>query len=135
MTEQRRLTIRAELARRMGWIPEDAVATEQWEIGSLDFTMKPSWRSPSGLRGFKFPPDPFTNAEDNRALVEWLAADDARWLQFDDRLLIALSLQPLPAYDSGNPGFQRMMRQQILTAPLETITLAAARALGIQEVE
>ena len=139
MTEQEQLHVRAELARRMGITIE-----KRWQ-----HVADPTWylydvRLPGGTylgshcasieEAASKLPDPFTSAADKDALVKWLAADDARWKQFDDKLLMALSLQPLPAYDNSNPGFQRMMRRQIFTAPLETVTLAAAKALGIAEV-
>ena len=69
----------------------------------------------------------FTSADDSRALLEWLAADDARFLAFRKELfLIWLTVPNEQALSLG------YYEKWLLTLPLETITLAAAKALGIE---
>lgn len=121
MTEQQRLTIRAELARRMGWT--DLESCKDW-----DFTFSPSGLPP-GQKEYKNIPDPFASAEDKDALVEWLAADDARWHAFWLQLKAWMeSRGNFPAYNPSG-----LVARWLLTLPREVVTLAAARALGIQE--
>lgn len=127
MTEQQRLTIRTELARRMGWT--DIESCKDW-----DFSFLPSGLPP-GQKEYKNIPDPFTNATDKDALVEWLAADDARWFVFIRHLIKLIDWpQSAPKAITG-PTFAEVVSEvrYFMTAPYETITLAAARALGIQE--
>jgi hypothetical protein len=131
MTEQRRREIRAELARRMGnhvWFTDGstrwlstksgmaAVCRRYPEIRETDEEMPIDWQE-SDI------PDPFTDAADNRALVEWLAAnmeDEAC-----DRFNVEMQKSVAPY-----GGFDALT---MLAASLETVTLAAAKALGIQE--
>lgn len=79
------------------------------------------WKSPeddtANWLHWSEPPDCFINAADNRALVAWMAADDERWERFLDEFQITAGT----------------LIKVIMTAPLDTITLAAAKALGIQE--
>ena len=123
MTPERQLEIREQLARRMGWI-----YSEQFRIWYLESDIN---------SGQLKPPDPFTDAADNRALVAWLAADDARWARFDDALLDCLieDAEPIKAISRQNEWLttHQQWGRLKLTAPLETITLAAARALKIIE--
>ena len=84
--------------------------------------------------------NPFTDAAASRALVEWIAADDKTWIRFASvlheycrntvneewRVYVNRSNKEI----SGMDMMQRFERA-IMTAPLETIALAAARALGI----
>lgn len=80
MTEQRRLTIRAELARRMGW----QVFPYLLNVG-LDGKMQTLYCPPGAslhVSNAVNLPNPFTSAAANRELVEWLAADDDRWFLF-----------------------------------------------------
>ena len=114
MTPEQQLAIRAELARQMGW----KLAHDGYGL-SPDYQIVPQ---PRAL------PDPFTSAKDKDALVAWLAADDARWLAFRKELLLCWVALPDDIV-LGHGYYERWL----LTLPLETITLAAARALGIPE--
>ncbi len=97
MTTPTRAEMCADLARAMGWTAKSHFP---------DSFQPHFWIAPSG-RTFEVPPDPFTSAEHNRKLVEWLATDGARWKEFKQKLLINFTL----------------------TAPLETIAEAAWRAI------
>ncbi len=115
MTEQERLAIRAELARRMGWT-----------------ACSGGWIAPDD-RILPDPPDPFTNAADNRALVAFLAADGDRWFVFIRSLI---KLLPKPERSEIRDATFRDLVHELslfMIAPLEDITIAAAQALGIQE--
>lgn len=112
MTEQQRLTIRAELARRMGWkqvvIPDGEFKATVWELPACfpDDPVRHVWDAPN----------PFTNAADKDALVAWICANDYK-SRFGDELLKALGIRDKFLGDR---------------APYEAITLAAAKALGIE---
>jgi len=135
MTEQQRLAIRAELARRMGWTTKD-VDDARYEV------YRPNGKPVADVFGSGYPtlyfkgetrfslpfPDPFTNAADKDALVKGLAADDTQWRSFFRHFSEALELD----FDVEYPGYCAML---MMTASCETITLAAARALGIGEAE
>lgn len=117
MSEPTRQEKCADLARAMGW--------RQGESSGV-------WFSPANapeICVYDEPPNPYESAEDKDKLVAWLAADDARWKEFDDRLLMALSLQPLVGFDSTNVGFLRMVRRMAMTAPLPVIADAAWLAI------
>lgn len=96
MTPEKQNEIRAELARRMGWT-----------------ACSGGWIAPDD-RILPDPPDPFTNAADNRALVAWLAADDARWLAFRKELLLCWVALPDDIV-LGHGYYERWL----LTLPLE----------------
>lgn len=120
--------VRAELARRMGWQIIKVDYDETWKlvIENTEFVGLPDYESAVDKL-----PDPFTSAADNRALLEWLATDNERWFVFI-RSLIKL----LPKPERGeirDATFRDLVHELSLfmTAPLETITLAAAQALGI----
>ena len=110
MTEQERLHIRAELAQRMGY-------SQRHTTHLLAAELAGDWLKSDGSFFDDAPPDPFTDAADNRALVAWMATDDERWERFLDEFQITAGT----------------LIKVIMTAPLDTITLAAAKALGIQE--
>lgn len=141
MTDEQRLQIRAELARAMGY----SVIKD----GSYFYLLDRHGSREENADGYAIgstceaeawmnAPNPFTNAADNRALVAWLAADDARWGKFDDALLDAIldaNQEQVNLISKQNEWLntaQQWTRLKI-TAPLDTITLAAAKALGIPE--
>jgi len=113
MTTPTRAEICADLACAMGWkviktnsgfMPISPEGHAQLNYKTEDF----AWATM---------PDPFTNAADNRALVEWLAQDNARWTAFYRILEDALKIPE---------GEMRAWRAMwLLTAPLETIAEAA----------
>lgn len=71
-------------------------------------------------------PDPFTSAEDNRALVAWLAEDDARWAAFYAWFVVdGLGLHP------GSDDPVAVVRD-VMTAPLPVIAEAAWQAIQEQ---
>lgn len=117
MTSEQQLAIRAELARRMGW----QTVGGRWLPPETALPLK------YGNSGFPIePPDPFTNAEDKDALVAWLAEQsDDTWIKFQNKLFFVWMGSPNRKQDSSH--FVRF----VMTAPLETITFCAARALGI----
>lgn len=119
MTKQERNHIRAELARRMGWTGVEVGIDHYFFVGHPPNEPISSQRT--------YVPDPFTSAEDKDALVAWLAVDNARWTDFYRELESDLQIP------EGEVRIWRAM--WLMTAPLETITLAAARALGIPEVK
>ena len=131
MTEQQqRLTIRAELARRMY---PDGVIEPSFVGDGVDIRV---YDKPNETRTwYNF--DPFTNAADKDALVEWLAADDARWFTFIRHLIKLVNWPQSASKAITDPTFAKIVSEvrYLMTAPRETITLAAARALGIQEAE
>jgi hypothetical protein len=125
MTRQQRLTIRAELARRMG-IPENEWLTVCFACHH-DIS-DDAWCRQCNADAHEteaIPPNPFTNAEDKDALVEWLAADHTRWERFDDALFAI--------YDMWKGAGRDAQIRNAMTAPLEVIVLAACKALGIGE--
>lgn len=126
MTNEQRLQIRAELAQRMGY-------SQRHTTHLLAAELAGDWLKPDGSFFDDAPPDPFTNAADKDALVEWLAADIDRYSAFDAELRIELHRRGLITDAPALTAVE--LRRKMLTAPLETITLAAARALGIQEAE
>lgn len=103
MTEQQRLTIRAELARRMGW-----------KLAHHGYGLSPDYPAVPQPRAL---PDPFTDAAAMRELVKWLAKNEEAAIEKFHRELQEI-VEPSPIC--------------ILIAPLSVITLAAARALGIE---
>ncbi len=134
MTDQQRLTIRAELARRMGCVIENVTNEPSEPIWAV--TQKPDGLKLEPIGFYKGSawsiPDPFTNAADKDALVEWLAADDARWFLFIRSLV---KLLPKPERDEiRDTTFRDLVHDLSLfmAAPRETITLAACKALGIE---
>lgn len=117
MRSERQLHICAELARRMGWT-----------------TCPGGWIAPDD-RILPDQPDPFTCPEDNRALVAWLANDNDQWQSFRNNL-DSLNRDKYWMMDDEKQRslpYRAYLEQAAMTAPLETITLAAARALGIPE--
>ena len=126
MTEQRRREIRADLARAMGWdfIPSSSEIAPPY-VGE--------WYTPLGKIIGDEPPNFFTSAAASNALVTWLAADSARWFLFVRSLV---KLLPKPERDEIRDTTFRDLVQDLslfMTASYETITLAAAKALGITE--
>lgn len=119
MNDATKLRIRRELAERMGYRYK---ADNHWQL---------QWIHPVTGGGGELS-DPFTNHTDCAALVEWLAANDRRYGQFDDALLeLVIGLEPTidPASNYLSTGEQ--YRRKFLTSPLETRVLAACAALGI----
>lgn len=108
-TTQKRNQMREDLARAMGWV----LVNWSWVGNNRECQAAP--------------PDPFTNAADNRALVAWLAADDDRWLPFKKELRLEWVASTSPR--AASLDYERWM----LTLPCEVIVIAAARALGIPE--
>ncbi len=147
MTEQEQLhiRIRTELARAMGthaWYTDGltrwlsareemaAVCRRYPEIVETSNELLIDWTE-SEI------PDPFTNAADNRALVEWLLSEDSD-AQFNEIVFLTELMRNYTyLWQPGKVEFNavevRGIIFRVLTAPLETITLAAARALGIPE--
>lgn len=142
MTEQEHLAIRVALARLRGVTIE-----KRWQ-----HVNDPTWciydiRLPGGTylgshcgsieEAASKLPDPFTSAAANRELVKWLAADDERWARFDNSLLDCLleAAEPIKVISKQNNWLSthQQWERLKLTAPLKTITLAAARALKIIE--
>lgn len=133
MTEQRRRQIRAELARRMGWTVKKFKHSFELCRPGGTFLQSPFGDGyPASFTlesdAWQYAPDPSTNAADKDALVKWLAADDSRWRSFFRHFSEALELD----FDVEYPVYCAML---MMTASYETITLAAARALGIGEAE
>lgn len=78
MTEQEKLTIRAELARRMGWQiaflsndPANAMALHRPDGSPVAQTV-----DKMSENVWQYAPDPSTNADDNHALVAWICRKD-----------------------------------------------------------
>ena len=133
MTEQERLHIRAELARRMGWT---------CITGDVGFNPETSHQLAYCSEAFKKAicsqmkkpiPNPFTNAADCRALVAWICSDKSPATFDDEAFLSGIS----KIYGQLKTPYSKRelacAMWDTFTAPLETITLAAARALGIPE--
>ena len=123
MTKQRQMEIRADLARAMGWTERH----KDYPIAPVGHILHDDY--PSGkLYGW---PNPFTSADDSRALLEWLAADDERFLAFRKEFLRKWSLiwLTVPSEQALSLGYYE---KWLLTLPLETIAIAAAKALGIE---
>lgn len=139
MTEQQRQQIRAELARAMGWTINE-MRLGHFCLIAPDGSYRDCFHSePEDVWECERLPDPFTSAADKDALVKWLAQEDGRWYCFVHALDKLLDTQderskqyPNPPFDNGRGLFYQAVKSFIL-APLETVTLAAARALGIQE--
>lgn len=113
-TMPKRAEMCADLARAMGWkviqtsrgfMPISPEGDAQLNYKTEDF----AWATM---------PDPFAYAADNRALVAWLAEDDARWKEFKQELLSDWASSP-----------EQDVVRFALTAPLETIAEAAWQAI------
>lgn len=104
----------ADLARAMEWdfIPSSS-ETALPDVGE--------WYTPLGKKYGDEPPDPFTSAEDSRALVLWLAEEDERWVKFYYELEDALGVIV------GDLTFERVRR--VMTTPLPVIAEAAWQAI------
>lgn len=137
MTPEQQLTIRAELARRMGYFVLPVGTPNQmndrrirfiwhYQLQLPDASKYQRWRETES-EAWADAPDPFTNAEDKDALVAWLAADDDRWLPFKKELRLEWVASTSPR--AASLDYERWM----LTLPCEVIVIAAARALGIPE--
>jgi len=128
MTPEQQLTIRAELARRMGYFVLPVGTPNHWhyQLQLPDASKYQRWRETES-EAWADAPDPSTNAEDKDALVAWLAADDDRWLPFKKELRLEWVASTSPR--AASLDYERWM----LTLPCEVIVIAAARALGIPE--
>jgi len=118
MTPEQQLHIRAELARRMGWQVFPYVMPSkngQWET----LLCPPGERV--HISTVIEPPDPFTNAADNREMVAWICANDYK-SAFGDELLKLIGIRDRFLGDVFPAEFHIA---DILIAPLETITLCA----------
>ncbi len=132
-TMPKRAEMCADLARAMGWkviqtsrgfMPISPEGDAQLNYKTEDF----AWATM---------PDPFAYAADNRALVEWLLSEDSD-AQFNEIVFLTELMRNYTyLWQPGKVEFNavevRGIIFRVLTAPLETITLAAARALGIPE--
>lgn len=118
MTEQKRKEICAELARRMGYFV--AVLNGKYGLQSASKIIYTRWREAEN-EAWMDAPDPFTDAADNRELVKWLAADDARWQSFTYALWSFLP-----------KDFNHDYVKAFALMSYEVITLAAAKTLGIE---
>lgn len=121
MTEQRQIEIRAELARRMGW---DFIQ----KSSEMAYSGEGEWYTPDGQSYGDEPPGFCADATASRALVAWLAGQDATvWGEFSGMVI-----------NSGIPFEQQayadweMVTRAFALAPLEIIAIAAAKALGIE---
>lgn len=124
LTEQQKQHICAELARAMGW---DFIASSS----EIALPGDGEWYTPFGRAYGNEPPDPFTDAAASRALVEWATESDRRSADFFKALCILLDIIPTWIEGYSGPVYSPSEVKRIMTAPLETIALAAARALGI----
>lgn len=106
MTDTERAEINKTLARAMGW---DFIPHASEIVNALE-PDRGEWFTPSGKLYGDAPPDFTRDAAASRELVEWIAADDERWGRFEIELA--------------------MLIRAIVTAPLETIALAAVQAIG-----
>lgn len=68
-------------------------------------------------------PDFFTDHADNAELMQWLAADDHRWMDFLDAYQITAGWK----YDLWKPTLIKV----VMTSPLAVRVMAACKALGI----
>lgn len=116
MTSEQRLQIRTELAQRMGY-------SQRHTTHLLAAELAGDWLKPDGSFFDDAPPDPFTNAAASHATSAWLAADRDRMFDFCKSLKLKLGV--------SNGMFAYEVMERTLTAPLEAITLAACKALGI----
>lgn len=105
MAEVTREQMCEDLARAMGWTRDNGLWCDP---------LSDEWR-------YAFPPNPFTSAEDSRALLLWMAEDDTRWVKFYYALEDALRVIV------GDLTFERGRR--VMTADLPVIAEAAWRAI------
>ena len=136
MTPEHQLKIRAELARRMGISESEWLSRCRVEGHRIDDDGFSEYCYNCGEAVHllvQVPPNPFTNAEDNRALVAWICSDKSPATFDDEAFLSGIS----KIYGQlKTPHSKRELACAMwdtFTAPLETITLSAARALGILE--
>jgi len=135
LTNAQKLHIRAELALRMGthhWFTDDAETVPERWLGTRKGMATACRQYPAIHEAtdeslpIYWPgcdmPDPFTSAADKDALVAWVAEDNARWSDFYQHIESALEIP------EGETRDWRAM--WLMTASHETITLAAARAVG-----
>lgn len=125
MTEQRQIEIRADLARAMGW---DFIQ----KSGEWAFPGEGEWYMPDGKFYGDEPPDPFTDASDSRALVAWLAASN-KAQQFHDALYYLLLKDESSDLYAATP--HKLVRVKMMASPLSVIAEAAAKAMGIIDLE
>lgn len=134
MTEQQRQQIRAELARRMGYTARSVGTMGYYQLHDPNGQpVEPSPVRHAPELVFTYAPDPFNSAEDNRALVKWICSDKSPTNFDDDVFLSGIS----KIYGQLKIPYSKReiacAMWDTLNAPLEAVTLAAARALGIQE--
>ena len=117
MTTPTRAEMREALARAMGW------TGLRWMKSQIFEKREDLWGLRPGEDGqvMRKAPNPFTNAADKDKLVKWLAADDARWYKFKKEILSDWIESP-----------EQEVVRFVFTAPLETISLAAWRAIQEQ---
>lgn len=123
MTATRKLTRAeacAELARRIGWVPDDTP-------GSFTYKL---WRSPNPTRSYpgnwqECPPDFFTSRDGAAELVAWLAGPSAILL-FNHQFNKEVRWLSINAAEGND-----ITVGALLLTP-EQITLAACEALGIE---
>lgn len=126
MTKPTRETMRAELARAMGY------KVRQWATGQFQL-LDPSEKSDYNFWGtekaaWESAPNPFTDAAASRALVEWLRQQPNRISSRFIAEIFHMKWPELPIFISA----ERMdihMIWGLLSLPLETIALAAWRAI------
>lgn len=127
MTEQR-LTIRAELARRMGWTINE-MRLGHFCLIAPDGSYRDCFHSePEDVWECEWLPDPFTNAAASRELVVWLYTQNVGISSsFSEALWKALSLD--------HEDHRWDVVREIISAEPSVIARAACKALGIVEVE
>lgn len=91
----------ADLARAMGWRnPADFYPNSQWQD---NYGFPPTVGMFPKTYQVKPMPNPYESAEDSRALVEWLAQDNARWRRFYDVFAEALRRKRAPDGAADDP--------------------------------
>jgi hypothetical protein len=81
-----------------------------WTIGHPDNPMMSEWWFPPGQRGgdgnsTKILPDPFTDANDDYAVLEWMRAkdnDDAAWSSAESEFMHLMSSTSCSRYQIGD---------------------------------
>lgn len=132
LAESQKLRIRTELAKAM-----NIQACDQWQCvasGLLGSAYEKHCDHSNCRAPEFFPPDPFNSLADNKALVEWMGAQSGynAFSCFTDDLFHRLGIGMT---DGPEVILTRVELAMLMAADCESITLAAAKALGIGDAK
>lgn len=121
-------TMRADLARAMGWTNIRWHTSDSVSAKPLDNAFAVVGTAPNGQHFIELP-DPFTDAADSRALVAWLRSEASSQV-FDDEIFASAICKKLDL-SKEEFTYRDVMKTfwDAMTAPLPVIADAAWRAV------